>query len=165
MVHCEDTRLTKGWAMHEGAVSMRLGLPGSPAAAEEAIIARDIALAELSGAHLHICTVSTAAGVAMIRAARQRGLKITAGVTAHHLTLNDRWVLGSMGGTLPPPPTPPRRERRGRRSETGLGLASWLDPSLLAPFDPSTRVQPPLRTEEDSDALIEGCLLYTSRCV
>ncbi len=156
MVHCEDTRLTKGWAMNEGAVSMRLGLPGSPAAAEEAIIARDIALTELCAAHLHICSVSTAAGVAMIRAARQRGLNITAGVTAHHLTLNDRWVLGAMGGTMPPPPPAPRRERRGRRSETGLGLASWLDPALLPPFDPATRVHPPLRSDEDSEALIEG---------
>lgn len=158
MVHCEDPRLTRGWAMHEGAVSTRLGLPGAPAAAEESIIARDIALAEISGAHLHICTVTTAAGVAMIRAARQRGVRLTAGVTAHHLTLNERWVLGSMNSTmpLPPPPAPARRERRGRRSETGLGLASWLDPFLLSPFDPSTRIHPPLRTEEDSDALIEG---------
>ncbi len=69
MSHCEDPRLSEGAAMHDGVISTRLGLPGVPAAAETAFIARDIALAEDTGAHLHISQVSTAGGVALIRAA------------------------------------------------------------------------------------------------
>jgi dihydroorotase len=160
MSHCEDLRLSKGWAMHEGVVSTRLGLAGFPAAAEEAQIARDIALAELTGAHLHICHVSTAGGVALIRAARQRGITVTAEVAPHHLTLTDRWVLGSLGAperpVAPPPQRRTSRERGRRATETGLDLPSWLDPSKLPPYDTSTRVSPPLRTEEDVEALIDG---------
>ncbi|HWQ15030.1 MAG TPA: dihydroorotase [Roseiflexaceae bacterium] len=159
MSHCEDLHLTRGWAMHEGAVSLRLGLPGFPSAAEEAQIARDIALAELTGAHLHICQVSTAGGVALIRAAKERGVHVTAEVTPHHLTLTDRWVLGWLGGAEPRAAPPPRRSSRSRARrthETGLGLPSWLDPSRLPPYDSSTRICPPLRTEEDCEALIEG---------
>jgi dihydroorotase len=70
MSHCEDLTLSRGWAMHEGAISTRLGLPGYPSAAEETQIARDILLAELTGAHIHICHVSTAGGVTLIRAAK-----------------------------------------------------------------------------------------------
>ncbi|MDZ4717788.1 MAG: dihydroorotase [Roseiflexaceae bacterium] len=153
LTHCEDLRLTMGWAMHEGIISTRLGLPGFPASAEEAIIARDIGLAELTGAHLHICTVSTAGGVALIRAAKERGIQVTAEVTAHHLTLTERWVLGSLGVNDPPAA---KRPARGRKAEAGLGLPVWLVPTRLQPYDPSTRVSPPLRTEEDCDALIEG---------
>jgi dihydroorotase len=155
MTHCEDARLAAGWAMHEGAVSTRLGLPGFPAAAEEAIIARDIALAEITGAHLHISQVSTAGGVALIRAAKARGAKVTAEVTPHHLTLTDRWVLGSLG-PREVATGPAGRQRRRRNSAPGLGLPSSLDATLLPPYDPSTRVRPPLRGSEDVDALIEG---------
>jgi dihydroorotase len=153
--HCEDTRLSAGWAMHEGAVSTRLGLPGMPRAAEEAHIARDIALAEATGAHLHICHVSTAGGVALVRAAKERGLRVTAEVTPHHLTLTDRWVQGSLGAPRTPP-APEPKPRRKRNPDPELGLASWLDPTLLPPYDTSTRVRPPLRGEEDLEALIEG---------
>jgi dihydroorotase len=159
--HCEDLALNRGWAMHEGAVSTRLGLPGYPAAAEESQIARDILLAELTGAHIHICHVSTAGGVALIRAAKERGTRVTAEVTPHHLTLTDRWVLGSLMAPPQPAERPPeRREPRGRRRkktvETGLGLPSWLNPAHLPPYDTSTRVNPPLRGDEDVEALIEG---------
>jgi dihydroorotase len=158
MSHCEERRLNAGWAMHEGAVSTRLGLPGYPAAAEDTMIARDIALAELTGAHLHICHLSTAGGVAMVRAARERGVHVTAEVTPYHLTLTDRWVLGSLGQGQERPPAPKGRGRRGRRNDPsqGLGLQSWLNPRLLPPYDPSTRVNPPLRDDEDVAALIEG---------
>jgi dihydroorotase len=159
MTYCEDQRLTRGWAMHEGAASIRLGLPGYPAVAEEAQIARDIALAELTGAHLHICHVSTAGGAALIRSAKERGIHVTAEVTPHHLTLTDRWVLGSLFSPEAPAPEPPRRsgrERRQRKYETGLGLPSWLNPTLLPPYSAATRVSPPLRTEEDTEALIEA---------
>lgn len=155
MSHCEDLQLSQGWAMHEGAISMRLGLPGYPAAAEEVQIARDIALAEMTGAHIHICHVSTAGGVALVRAAKQRGVHVTAEATPHHLTLTDRWVLGSLGEPSRPH-EPAGGRRRKRKHEPELGLPSWLDPMRIAPFDTSTRVSPPLRGEEDVDALIEG---------
>jgi dihydroorotase len=166
MSHCEDLTLSRGWAMHEGAVSMRIGLPGYPAAAEETQIARDIMLAELTGAHIHICHVSTAGGVALIRAAKERGIRVTAEVTPHHLTLTDRWVMGSLGAShasgdepaaqADPAPPPPQRSRKRKKPEAGLGLPSWLDPTRLPPYDTSTRVSPPLRGDEDIEALIEG---------
>ncbi|PDW02452.1 dihydroorotase [Candidatus Viridilinea mediisalina] len=155
MTCCEDRRLTAGWAMHEGVVSTRLGLAGFPVAAEEALIARDIALAEAAGAHLHICQVSTAGGVALIRAAKARGVHVTAEVTPHHLTLTDRWVMGNLVPHDTTAITKPQRRGR-RKAHPELGINSWLDPSLLPPYDPSTRVSPPLRSEEDIDALIEG---------
>ncbi|NNJ11739.1 dihydroorotase [Chloroflexales bacterium ZM16-3] len=158
MVHCEDSRLGAGSAMHEGVVSTRLGLPGAPAAAEELMIARDIALAEDAGAHIHICQVSTAGGVALIRAAKERGAHVTAEVSPHHLTLTDSWVLGSLAPypavPAPPPPAKGKKARRGVAPE--LGLPSWLNPTLLAPYDSSTRVSPPLRTDHDVEALIAG---------
>jgi dihydroorotase len=168
MSHCEDTRLNPGWAMHEGIVSTRLGLPGYPAAAEEAQIARDIALAELTGAHLHICHVSTEGGVALIRNAKERGVVVTAEVTPHHLTLSDEWVLGWLARTVDSDMPHPylesieqrwqaEREQRAReRGEQGLRQPSWLDPTLLAPYDPSTRVSPPLRSRRDIEALLDG---------
>jgi dihydroorotase len=156
MSHCEDLSLSRGWAMHEGAISTRLGLPGYPAAAEEMQIARDIMLAELTGAHIHICHVSTAGGVALIRAAKERGVRVTAEATPHHLTLTDRWVLGSLGAPAQPPVPAEPRGRRRKKAEAGLGLPSWLDPTRLPPYDTSTRVSPPLRGEEDIEALIEG---------
>lgn len=156
MTHCEDPRLSAGGAMHEGAVSTRLGLAGAPAAAEEAFIARDIALAEVTGAHLHISHVSTAGGVALIRAAKARGVHLTAEVTPHHLALTDRWVMGSLGPPEPAAeaPAPTRKGRRNPNPE--LGLPSWLNPALLPPYDSSTRVRPPLRTHDDAEALLEG---------
>ncbi|HNP86165.1 MAG: dihydroorotase [Chloroflexi bacterium SZAS-1] len=158
MSHCEDLTLSRGWAMHEGAISTRLGLPGYPAAAEEVQIARDIALAEMTGAHIHICHVSTAGGVALVRAAKERGVRVTAEATPHHLTLTDRWVLGSLGEPVAPrePPAPPTRGKRKRKHEPELGLPAWLVPTRLPPYDTSTRVSPPLRSDEDVDALIEG---------
>lgn len=157
MSHCEDLQLCKGWAMHEGAVSTRLGLPGYPSAAEEVQIARDISLAEMTGAHVHICHVSTAGGVAMVRAAKERGVRVTAEVTPHHLTLTDRWVLGSLGEWQAPGASRDTgKGRRRKKSEPGLGMPSWLNPTLLPPYDTSTRVSPPLRGEEDVEALIEG---------
>ena len=122
MSHCEDLKLSHGWAMHEGAISTRLGLPGYPSAAEEVQIARDIALAELTGAHIHICHVSTAGGVALIRAAKERGVRVTAEVTPHHLTLTDRWVLGALGEAEPPAAR--RRQPSARRAAGGARRSS-----------------------------------------
>jgi dihydroorotase len=90
--HCEDVTLSRGGVMNEGVVSTRLGLTGIPNAAEDVCIARDLLLAELTGARLHIQHVSTRAGVAMIRAARERGIDVTAEATPHHFTLTDEAV-------------------------------------------------------------------------
>ena len=87
--HAEEPRLTEGAQMHEGEVSTRLGLTGWPAVAEEAIIARDVLLAEHVGSRLHVCHVSTAGRVEVLRQAKARGVRVTAEVTPHHLLLTD----------------------------------------------------------------------------
>jgi dihydroorotase len=87
--HAEEPRLTVGAQMHEGDRSARLGLTGWPAAAEEAVIARDVLLAGHVGARLHVCHVSTAGSVEILRWARSRGVQVTAEVTPHHLLLTD----------------------------------------------------------------------------
>jgi dihydroorotase len=119
--HCEDPSLTKGGAMHEGLVSERLGLPGWPAAAEAIMVARDVALAEATGARVHIAHLSATASVDIVRQAKARGVRVTAEVTPHHLTLTDRCV------------------------EDGA-------------YDANCKVNPPLRTAADQDALIQGLL-------
>jgi dihydroorotase len=126
--HCEDPSLAHGGVMHEGLTSLRLGLRGMPAEAEETMVARDALLARRTGAHVHIAHVSTQGSVEIIRAAKQRGIRITAEVTPHHLTLTDSLVAGAQ---------PPQERAR------------------LA-YDTSAKVNPPLRTSADIDALIEG---------
>jgi len=88
--HCEDPTLAAGGVMHEGLVSTRLGLKGIPAAAEEIMVGRDILLAQLTGAHVHLCHVSTRGSVDLIRRAKEQGIRVTAEATPHHLTLTDR---------------------------------------------------------------------------
>ncbi len=88
--HCEDPDLARGGLMNEGFESMRLGLRGMPAAAEEVMVYRDIALAELTGGRLHILHVSTAGSVDLIRRAKRRGVRITGEACPHHFTLTDR---------------------------------------------------------------------------
>jgi len=90
--HAQDPRLTSGSQMNEGEISSKLGLKGWPAVAEEAIIARDVLLAEHVQSRLHICHVTTAGGVEIIRWAKTRGIKVTAEVTPHHLLLTDESV-------------------------------------------------------------------------
>lgn len=92
--HCEELSLSRGGSMNEGLVSTRLGLQGIPNAAEDAMIARDLLLAELTGGRLHIQHVSTRRGVEMIREAKARGIPVTAEATPHHLTLTDEAVDG-----------------------------------------------------------------------
>ena len=125
MDHCEEPSYV-GCAMHEGHVSTRLGLRGQPAAAEDAMVARGIQLAELTGGHFHAAHMSTLGGLDLVRRAKERGIPITAEVAPHHLTLTDEWVAGGPrpprcpgdrplrpGGGLrhqhqgQPPPTPP----------------------------------------------------------
>ncbi len=92
--HCENLDLAKGGLMHEGYFSTIYGLRGIPAAAEELMVAREIILAGLTGAQVHICHVSTVGSLDLIRNARAKGLKVTCEVTPHHLTLSDE-IVGS----------------------------------------------------------------------
>jgi dihydroorotase len=87
--HAEDASLTDGAQMHEGEVSAMLGLAGWPAAAEEMVVARDLLLAELTGGRLHLCHVSTGGAVELVRAAKARGVRVTAEAAPHHFTLTD----------------------------------------------------------------------------
>ncbi|MDP9075138.1 MAG: dihydroorotase [Actinomycetota bacterium] len=90
--HCEDASLAKGGHMHEGEWSSRLGLPGVPAEAEELMVMRDVALCRLTGAPVHFLHLSTAASVAIVRAAKVSGLPVTAEAAPHHFTLTDAAV-------------------------------------------------------------------------
>ncbi|GAA3902714.1 dihydroorotase [Microbacterium invictum] len=92
--HAQDPRLTEGAQMNEGTVSAELGLAGWPAVAEESIIARDVLLAEHVGSRLHVCHLSTAGSVDIIRWAKKRGVNVTAEVTPHHLLLTEELVRG-----------------------------------------------------------------------
>ena len=124
--HAEEPRLTVGAQMNEGIVSGRLGLTGWPAAAEEAIIARDALLTGHVDSRLHICHVSTAGSVEILRWAKGKGWNVTAEVTPHHLILTD---------------------------------------SLGESYDPVYKVNPPLRTAEDIEALRAGLADGTIDCV
>ena len=92
--HCEDHDLTEGAQMHEGAVSSDLGLRGWPRAAEDIIVARDLRLAELTGARYHVAHISSLGAVALIREAKARGMNVSAEVTPHHLLFTDQAVIG-----------------------------------------------------------------------
>ena len=137
--HCQDIALSPNGVMAEGAVASRLGLDGIPAAAEEAMIARDISLAELTGGRLHIAHVSTAGSVPLLRQAKERGLRVTAEVCPHHLTITDQWVLGGNG----------------------------MDADAAGPlsYDTSTKVYPPLRTQRDVDALVQALAEGVIDCI
>jgi len=92
--HCEDLHLAEGGCMNEGAISTELGLPGMPAAAEDVMVARNVALAELTGARLHLAHISTEGSVRMVREAKSRGLKVTAEACPHHFTITEETVRG-----------------------------------------------------------------------
>ena len=115
--HCEDSLLSHGGSMHEGAVSTELGIPGIPKAAEEVMVARNISLAELTGARLHLPHVSTVGSVRMVREAKARGVPVTAEACPHHFSLTDEAVRS---------------------------------------FDANAKMNPPLRTDEDVQAIKEG---------
>jgi dihydroorotase len=102
--HAEDPDLSKDGVIHEGQVSRDLGVPGVPASAEERIVARDIGLAEKTGAHLHVSHISTKGAVSQVRDAKKRGLSVTAEVTPHHLHLTDAAVreTGTQAKVNPP---------------------------------------------------------------
>ncbi|WP_110588917.1 dihydroorotase [Microbacterium suaedae] len=116
--HAQDPRLTEGAQMNEGAVSAELGLPGWPAVAEESIIARDVLLAEHVGSRLHVCHLSTAGSVDIVRWAKKRGIAVTAEVTPHHLLLTDESARGYDARFKVNPPL--RREEDVRAVREGL---------------------------------------------
>ncbi len=101
--HCDDPTLAVG-VMHEGLVATRLGLKGTPAAAEEIMVARDLVLAELTGGHVHLCRISTRGSVALIRRAKDRGVNVTAEATPHHLSLTDASCEGYHTNAKTSPP-------------------------------------------------------------
>lgn len=142
--HCQEPGLTQGASMNEGPVAARLGLKGWPAAAEDVMIARDIELARLTGARVHIAHLSTATGVALVRRAKAEGLPVTAEVTPHHLTLTDERVLGACCGYV--------------------GLET-VGKGERAPYDTAAKVNPPLRREADIAALVEGLRDGTIDCI
>jgi dihydroorotase len=115
--HCEDDSLAAGGHMHEGEWSSRLGIPGIPAEAEELMVARDIALSKLTGAPVHFLHLSTAGSIALVRAAKADGLRITAEAAPHHFTMTHAEVGG---------------------------------------YDPTFKVNPPLRTAADVEAVKGG---------
>ncbi|MDZ4166858.1 MAG: dihydroorotase [Coriobacteriia bacterium] len=119
VAHCEDASLAAGGVVNEGVVSTRMGLPGQPAEAEETMVARDIALAALTGCRLHLAHLSTAGSIELVRAAKARGVDVTCEVTPHHL---------------------------------------FLDEDALTTYDTNLKMNPPLRTPEDREALVAGLL-------
>jgi dihydroorotase len=108
--HAEDAHLTDGGVMHEGIVSTELGLRGVPAAAEEILVARDVALAEVTGQRIHIAHVSTAAAVRLLRDAKARGVPVTGEVTPHHLILTDDALRAYDPNAKMAPPLRPKRD-------------------------------------------------------
>ncbi len=102
--HCEDKSLSSGGVMHEGRVSLLLGLKGMPALAEDIDAVRDIILAKETGAHIHIAHVSTKGAIEAVRRAKNEGIKVTCEVTPHHFTLTDKAVEGYNTNTKMAPP-------------------------------------------------------------
>ncbi len=122
IVHAEDCHLRAGGVVNEGPVATRLGLPGNPAAAEELMVARDIRLAELTGAHLHIAHVSVAGSIDLIRRAREEGVRVTAEVTPHHLTLTDEATMTFDTSTRVAPPLRSARDLEALRQALAEGV-------------------------------------------
>ena len=119
--HAQEPRLTEGAQMNEGALSGELGLAGWPAVAEESIIARDVLLAEHVGSRLHVCHVSTAGSVEVIRWAKARGIDVTAEVTPHHLLLTEELITRIRPAIQGQPAAAPRRRRRALREALADG--------------------------------------------
>jgi dihydroorotase len=126
IAHEEDTHLAAGGVMHEGVTALRLGLRGIPAAAEEIMVARDLALARLTGGRLHLAHLSTAGAVALVRAAKADGLAVTAEVTPHHLFLTHEAVEGYGTNAKMAPPLRPRADVEALRAALADGTIDAL---------------------------------------
>ena len=130
--HCEDLGMSRGGVMNEGVVATRLGLPGVSASAEEAMVARDISLAESTGGRLHLAHISTAGSVELVRRAKERGFPMTAEATPHHLTITEDWVVAT----------------EGQPSTRGA--------SPSPRYNTDAKVNPPLRARHGVDAVVQG---------
>jgi dihydroorotase len=124
--HCEDTHLSENGVMNEGRMSTRLGLDGIPNQSEEAIIARDIMLADLAQAKLHLCHVSTGKGLELARGAKTAGLAVTCEVTPHHLTLTDEAVAGYNTNAKMKPPLRSERDMTALRQGIKAGVVDAI---------------------------------------
>jgi dihydroorotase len=120
--HCEDPSLAAGGVVHEGEWSSRLGLPGQPSLAEEAMLARDLALVRLVGTRFHALHLSTAGSVALVAAAKADGLPVTAEVTPHHLVFCDEAVAGFDPVFRVSPPLRPRADVAALRRALSVGV-------------------------------------------
>ena len=135
--HAEDVSLAAGAVMREGVASTRLGLRGMPAAAEAVCVARDVQLAELTGARLHIAHLSAKASLEQVRAAKSRGLRVTCEVTPHHFTLIDEDVTYDSRFKMNPP-----LAARGDREALLEGLADGTVDAIAtdhAPHEPAAK--------------------------
>ncbi len=148
--HAEDLTLTGKGVMNESLTSTELGLRGIPAAAEEAMIARDILLARLTGAKLHIAHVSTAGGVEMIREAKKLGLPVTCEVTPHHFTLTEQAVHDYDPNTKVKPPLRSENDR----NEVILGLADGTIDAIATDHAPHNIIEKELGFEESAFGMI-----------
>ncbi len=119
--HAQDDDLTQGWQMHEGYYSALLGLAGYPAEAEEIVVHRDLALARLTGGRLHVTHVSSQGSVELIRGAKAAGVRVTADVTPHHLTLVDSALVGYDTNLKVNPPLRTQEHRDGLRAGVADG--------------------------------------------
>ena len=128
--HAEEKHIAAGGVMSTGRVATRLGLAGVPVEAESVMVSRDLNLADLEGARLHIPHISKIGSLVALRSAKERGVDVTAEVTPHHLTLSDAWVFG-LHGEVP----------------DAVGLEA---------YDTNTKVNPPLRSPDHVDAVIEA---------
>ena len=157
--HPEDPTLTAGAEANEGYVGAVLGLKGWPASAEAGAVARAIAILadvvrDVPAARLHLTHVSTAPALAHVRSARAAGLPVTCDVTPHHLALSDEWIAGS------------RRWAWEALDVDGVARDPWADGVLeAAPFDPSMRVNPPLRAPEDAAACLAALVDGTADAI
>lgn len=150
--HPEDPTQTAGAEANDGLVATVLGLRGWPAAAEASAVARDLEIlaevvADVPGARLHLTHLSTAASLDLVRRAKAAGLPVTCDVTPHHLALTDEWIAGA------------RRWAWEAIDDDGRARDPWRDKAIVAaPYDPSLRVNPPLRGPVDAAACLAGLL-------
>ena len=142
MDHCQDYSLVTDGVMHEGYWSVALGLRGWPAAGEEAIVARNILLAELTGAQIHCQHLSAAGSVRLIREAKKRGISISGEACPHHFTLTDAAVAGS--------------EKFWDADGLELGKTQGKKLPAWPKYDTHFKMNPPLRAASDREAILEG---------
>lgn len=142
--HCQDYSLVSDGVIHEGYWSAILGLRGWPSAGEEAIVARNILLAELTGAHVHCQHLSSAGSIRLLREARQRGVRISGEACPHHFTLTDATIAGSDAFW------------RGDGAELATAIGAGPEPPRWDSFDTNFKMNPPLRSAPDRAAVIEG---------